>query len=72
MSTYERMSFVVGETFASYAELETKKKRNKRRNAVQRAHRVLKTLEAARKRVPKRVEGANEDLRYHNLVLIQL
>ena len=25
MATYERMSFVVGETFASYAELETKK-----------------------------------------------
>ena len=49
MATYERMSFVVGETFASYAELETKKKPNKRRNAVQLVHSDSRTLEAARK-----------------------
>ena len=49
MSTYERMSFVGGETFASYTELETKKKRNKRTNAVQLVHRDSRTLEAARK-----------------------
>ena len=48
MATYEGMSFVVGETFASYAELEAKK-RNKRTNVVQLVHRESRTLEAARK-----------------------
>ena len=42
------MSFVGGETFASYAELE-QKRRNKRTNAVQLVHRESRTLEAARK-----------------------
>ena len=43
IATYEGMSFVGGETFASYAELETKK-RNKRTNVVQLVHRDSRTL----------------------------
>ena len=54
------MSFVFNETFASYARARNKKRCMKRTNVVQLVHRDSRSLEAARKRVPKRVEGANE------------
>ena len=60
MATYEEMSFVFSETFASYAQARNKKRCTKRTNVVQLVHRDSRTLEAARKRVPKRVEKANE------------
>ena len=69
MASYERMLFIVGETFASYARARNKKRRNKRTNVVQPVHRDSRTLEAARKRVPKRVEEANEDLHYNSINL---
>ena len=62
MVTCEGMSFVVGETFASYTELENKIKTYKVNKFVQLVHRDSTTLETAIKRVSKRVEGANEDL----------
>ena len=61
MFTCEGMPFVVGETFASYIELE-KKKTYEVNKFVQLVHRDSRTLETAIKRVPKRVERANEDL----------
>ena len=62
MVTCEGMLFVGGETFASYTELEKKIKTYEVNKFVQLAHRDLRTLEAAMKRVPKRVEGANKDV----------
>ena len=61
MVTCEGMSFVGGETFASYTELEKKIKTYKVSKFLQLVHRDSRTLEAAIKRLSKRVEGANED-----------
>ena len=54
MVTCEGMSFVVGETFASYAELEKKIKMYEVNKFVQLVH--------CNKKSVKRVEGANEDV----------
>ena len=62
MVTCEGMSFVVGETFASYTELEKKLKTYKVNKFVQLVQRDSRTLEATIKKMPKRVEGANEDV----------
>ena len=62
MVTCEGTFFAGGETFASYTELEKKIKKYEVNKFVQLVHRDSRTLEAAIKRVSKRVEGANEDL----------
>ena len=61
--------FVVGESFTSYKQLEEKVKIYEKSNFVQLGHRDSRTLEAARKRVPKRVEGANNELKYYSIHL---
>ena len=38
-------------------------------NFIQLGHRDSRTLEAAKKRVPKRVEGANKELKYYSIHL---
>ncbi len=61
------VGFVVGESFSSYTELEEKIKSYQKEKFVQLTHRDSRTLENARKRVPKRVEGANGALVYYTL-----
>ena len=56
------------ESFTSYKQLEEKVKIYERSNFVQLGHRDSRTLEAARKKVPIGVDGANE-LKYHPLNL---
>ena len=62
-------TFVVGETFLSYADLEKKVKAYEEKNFVQLVNRDSRTLDSAKQRVPKRVEGANQDLRYYSMNL---
>ena len=54
------------ESFTSYKQLEEKVKIYERSKFVQLGHRDSRTLEAARKRVPIRVDGANE-LKYYSI-----
>ena len=61
--------FVVGNSFTSYKQLEEKIELYEKTNFVQLGHRDSRTLEAARKRVPKRVEGANKELKYYSIHL---
>ena len=61
--------FVVGESFTTYKQLEEKVKIYERSNFVQLGHRDSRTLEAARKRVPIRVDGANNELKYYSIHL---
>ena len=62
MVACEGTSFVGGETFASYTDLENKIKTYEVNKFVQLVYRDSRTLDTAIKRVPKRVEGANENL----------
>lgn len=62
-------SFMTGENFSSYEELSVKVKAYERERSVQLTLRDSRTLEAAGKRVPKRVEGANKSLLYYNIHL---
>ena len=59
--------FVVGELFISYRQLEEKVKIYEKSKFVQLGHRDSRTLETAKKRVPKRVDGANKDLKYYSI-----
>ena len=61
--------FVVGESFTTYKQLEEKVKIYERSNFVQLGHRDSRTLEAARKRVPIRADGANNELKYYSIHL---
>lgn len=58
-------TFVVGEKFSSYEELNLKVKEYEKERSVQLTLRDSRTLEAAGKRVPKRVEGANKKPRFY-------
>ena len=60
-------TFAVGESFSSYEELQQKLTNYQKEKYVQLTHRDSRTLEAARKRVPKRVEFANPTLRYYTV-----
>lgn len=60
-------SFVVGECFSSYKQLDDKVKAYEKSRSVQLGHRDSRTLEAAKKRAPKRVDGANRELKYYNI-----
>ena len=56
-------AFVVGEKFGSYEDLQKKVDVYQKEKYVQLTHRDSRTLDDASKRVPKRVESANKELR---------
>ena len=58
---------VVGRHFTSFEELEAELKAYQSKKYVQLVKRDTRTLEMARKRVPKRVEGANTALIYYTI-----
>ena len=62
-------SFEIGECFSTYSDLEKRIKLYETSTSVQLTHRDSRTLETARKRVPKRVEGANMKLKYYSIHL---
>ena len=57
----------VGSTFSSFEELEAKIKAYQSEKFVQLVKRDTRTLEMAKKRVPKRVEGSNTTLVYYSI-----
>lgn len=59
--------FTLGETFSSYEQLQAKIKLYE---CIQLSHRDSRTLEAARKRAPNRVEGANKNLKYYTIHMV--
>ena len=59
--------FTVGESFSSYVELERKVKSYQSAKFIQLTHRDSRTLAMAKRRVPKRVEGANSALIYYTI-----
>eukprot|EP00118_Oscarella_pearsei_P020636 m.224964 g.224964 ORF g.224964 m.224964 type:complete len:275 (+) comp40007_c2_seq11:48-872(+) len=61
------VSFAVGETFESFSALEGKMKQYETSRSIQMTRRDCRLLESAKKRTPKRIEGANVDLKYYNL-----
>ena len=62
---WKMTAFVVGEKFGSYEDLQKKVDVYQKEKYVQLTHRDSRTLDAASKRVPKRVEIANKELRYY-------
>ena len=62
-------SFVVGERFSSYKQLKEKVEVFEKANSIQFGYRDSRTLEAAKKRVPKKVEQANPELKYYSIHL---
>ena len=63
------MLFSVGDTFSSYNELLWRVKFFEEITYSQLVHRDSRTLEAAAKRVPKKVEKANKELVYYTINL---
>ena len=63
------MSFSVGDTFSSYNELLGRVKSFEETMYSQLVHRDSRILEAAAKRVPKKVEKANKELVYYTINL---
>ena len=63
------MSFSVGDTFSSYNELLGRVKSFEETTYSQLVHRDSWILEAAAKRVPKKVEKANKELVYYTINL---
>ena len=63
------MSFSVGDTFSSYNELLERVTAFEETTYSQLVHRDSRKLEAAAKRVPKRVEKANKELVYYTINL---
>ena len=55
-------TFVVGESFSFYTDFQAKIKVYEAKNSVQLFCRYYRTLNAASRRVPKRVMGANKDV----------
>ena len=62
-------SFHVGESFSSYTALESKIKSYEKSRSVQLTHRDSRTLDGARKRTPKHVQGAKQELVYFSMHL---
>ena len=58
---------VVGKSFSSYGELDAKIRSYQKDKFVQLSKRDSRTLEMAKKRVPKRVEGSNPALIYYTI-----
>ena len=67
----DSVNFVLGEKFSSYEQLKEKitAYQQGNRNNVQLAYTDSRTLDAARKRAPKRIQKANENLHYYSLHL---
>ena len=63
-------NFDVGDTFCTYKELQAKVKLYEASHSVQLSHRDSRTLEAAKKRTPHRIAGANTDLVYYTICLV--
>ena len=61
------VGFSVGDTFASFDELSTKIKQVENDSSVQLYMRDSRTIEGAKKRMPRIAEKANSVLRYHSL-----
>ena len=55
--------------FSSFDDLRTKITEFEKTNYIQLTHRNSRTLEAARKRAPKKVTKANKELQYFNIHL---
>ena len=60
-------SFAVGDTFSSYDDLKKKLAEFEKSHSVQLTQRDSRTLEAAARRVPKRVKNANTALVYYSI-----
>ena len=65
----DSVNFVHGEKFSSYEQLKEKITAYQQGNNVQLAYTDSRTLDAARKRAPKRIQKANEKLQYCSLHL---
>ena len=65
----ESVSFAIGERFSSYEELKAKITAYENARSTQLCHSDSRTLEAARKRVPRKVERAKKDLVYYQINL---
>ena len=63
------VAFVVGEKFSSYDELKAKVSTYEKSKCVQLCCSDSRTLDAARKRVPRKVENAKKDLVYYRINL---
>ena len=61
----DSVNFVLGEKFSSYEQLKEKITAYQQGNNVQLAYTDSRTLDAARKRAPKRIQKANEKLHYY-------
>ena len=61
-------SFAVGDTFSSYDDLKKKLAEFEKSHSVQLTQRDSRTLEAAARRVPKRVKNANTALVYYSII----
>jgi len=66
---YDSMNFVVGEKFSSYQQLEEKITAYQDGDNIQLVYTNSQTLDALEKRAPKRVQKANDKLRYYFLHL---
>ena len=62
-------SSVVGERFSTYKQLKEKVELFEKANSIQFGYRDSRTLEGAKKRIPKRVERANSELKYYSIHL---
>ena len=69
MASSSRVVFEIGESFSSYSDLDAKVKSYEKSRSIQLTHRDSRTLEAASKRAPKRVEGAKPELKYYSIHL---
>ena len=63
------VSFVVGEKFASYEDLKAKITAYEKSRSIQLCHSDSRTLEAAKKRIPRKVERAKKELVYYHINL---
>ena len=61
------MSLKVGDSFSCYTDLEIYIRNYERDNNVQLTLRDTRTLENASRRAPKRVDGANQLLKYYSV-----
>ena len=66
-TSVENVSFIIGEKFSSFMDVERKIKNYEKSKLVQLTRRDSRMLEAAAKRVPKRVEGAPSELKYYEV-----
>lgn len=61
------VSLIIGKKFSSYKELDDQIKAYEIARSIQLCHRDSRTIEAARKRVPRKVEGAKKELKYYTI-----